>query len=145
MTQFQTNPPPSFRIVAIMAVVWMAFGCMSYLMHVRMGPEAVATLPQGQQQFMAMMPGWLYALFAVATWSGLIGAVLMLLRKRLAVPFLLVSWIAAAAQMVGSYMVLPGLELLGGPRALIMPVIIVALGIIFWRYAMRGAAKGWLV
>ncbi len=145
MSQFRRPLPGSFRVIAIMAVVWMAFGCLSYLMHVTMSPEAIASLPQGQQDYMKLTPSWLYALFAIATWGGLAGALLLLFRKQLSVWLLLISWLAAAAHMGLGYFMLPGFELLGGVRGLIMPVIIVALGIAFWRYAKGAAREGWLV
>lgn len=136
-------PPLSFRLIAISSVVWMLFGVASYLMHVMMTPEQITALPPPQAELMRAMPSWLYGLFAIATWGGLAGAIALLLRRRIAVPLLLLSWIAAAAQFGYTFLGLPAYRLLGA-SGMIFPLIIVALGVAYWLFARTAAAKGWL-
>ena len=144
MTKFSEDIPGSFRIVAILAIVWMLAGCASYYMHVTMTPADIAALPQGQQTFMNNSPSWVYALFGIASWGGLAGAVLLFMKRRLAVPLLLVSLVAAVLQVLANYFVQDAWNLLGGPVSLFMPVLIIGLGLFFWDYARTSAAKGWL-
>lgn len=144
MTKFAEEIPGSFRIVAILAILWMLAGCASYIMHVTMTPADIAALPQGQQTFMNNSPSWVYALFGIATWGGLAGAVLLLMKRRLAVTLLLVSLVAAVLQVLANYFVQDAWNLLGGATSLFMPVLIVGLGFFFWNYAKGAAAKGWL-
>ena len=144
MTKFSEDIPGSFRIIAILAIVWMLAGCASYYMHVTMTPADIAALPQGQQTFMNNSPSWVYALFGIASWGGLAGAVLLFMKRRLAVPLLLVSLVAAVLQVLANYFVQDAWNLLGGPVSLFMPVLIIGLGLFFWDYARTSAAKGWL-
>lgn len=143
MTRFSEDMPGSFRIVSILAILWMIMGCISYWMHVTMSPEAINALPAGQAEMMRTTPPFVYALFGIATWGGLVGAILLFMKRRLAVPVLLVSWIAALLQFTYVFTAMHGIKLVGW-SGLIFPVIIIALGIFFWNYAKGAAAKGWL-
>lgn len=143
MTQFQKPVPGTFRIVSILAVIWMLFGCLSYLGHVTMSAETIASLPPGQAEMMRTTPAWVYGLFAIATWSGLAGAVLLFFKRRIAVPLLLLSLVAAVAQFASIYLLYDALRLTG-TAGVIFPVLIIALGFFFWTYARSAAANGWL-
>ncbi len=143
MTRFAEDIPGSFRVVSILAVIWMVLGCLSYLMHVTMAPADIAQLPPGQAELMRTTPPVVYALFGIATWGGLIGAVLMLMKRRLAVPVLLASWIAALLQFGYVFTMLNGIKLLGWGGT-VFPIVIVGLGIFFWNYAKGAEQKGWL-
>ena len=144
MTKFVENAPGNFRVISILAIVWMALGCLSYIMHVTLSPEAIAALPKGQAELIRTTPSWYYALFGIATWGGLAGAIALLLKRRFAVPLLLISWVAAALQFAYNFLVQDGWRLLGGFSGAIMPFAIVGLGIFFWNYARGAAAKGWI-
>ena len=50
-------------------------------------------------------PTWMVAAYAIAVWVGLAGALLLLLRRKLAVPLLLVSLIAVIVQFSGLFLV----------------------------------------
>lgn len=143
MTRFAEDMPGSFRVVSVLAIIWMVLGCLSYLMHVTMSAEDIAALPAGQAEMMRTTPSFVYALFGIATWGGLIGAILLFMKRRIAVPILLVSWIAAALQFLYVFTAQDGLRLVGWSGTL-MPIVIVGLGIFFWNYAKGAAAKGWL-
>ena len=143
MARFAEDIPGSFRIITVLAVIWMAFGCMSYVMHVTMTPETIAALPAAQSELMRSTPAWLYGVFAIAVWVGLAGAVMLFMKRRIAVSLLLVSWVAAAIQFGYTYAALNAWSLLG-PSGAILPAIIVLLGFFFWNYAKGAAAKGWI-
>ena len=87
-----------FYAGAIGSVLFMALGCLMYVAHVTVDP---ATLPVDQRAAYLAQPRWVTAAFAAATWSGLAGAILLLMRRRSAEPVLLVSLIALAAWIAG--------------------------------------------
>jgi hypothetical protein len=129
-----------FKIAAIASVVWFMLGCANYLYEVMLDP---ATLPLDQRAMMEAAPTWMYAAFAVAVWVGLIGAVLLLLRKKLSVPLLGISLIAVLVQF-SAYFLDPQLREVVGSDMLLIPIIIVAVTwTVFW-FAWHSRNRGWL-
>ena len=80
-----------FIIAAVASVLFMGLGCISYLMHVFANP---ANMPLDQRAAYEAEPAWVTGAYAVAVWVGLIGAVLLVLRRRAAEWLLLVSLLA---------------------------------------------------
>ena len=129
-----------FKWAAIASALFMALGCVAYLMEVTTDP---ATLPLDQRAMMEAAPTWMWAAFAVAVWIGLIGAVMLVLRKKLAVPLLGISMIAVLVQN-SAYLVDPQLRSVVGSDMLLIPLIIVAVTwTIFW-FAWHSRKRGWL-
>jgi hypothetical protein len=87
----------------------------------------------------ATMASWQWGVFAIAVWSGLIGAVLLLLRNRWATPLLTVSLLFAAVQY-GVAAMQGGIDAEARPIAVAVLVVGVALVI----FASRARRRGWL-
>ena len=125
---------------AIASLLFMALGCVMYLMHVLADP---AQMPLDQRAAYEALPAWVNAAFAVSVWVGAAGALLLVLRKKLAEPLLLVS-------LIGALVWLAGMILTAGVREnmsandLIVAVVIVALTwTIFW-FARHSRQREWL-
>lgn len=142
-TDDQYAPQPLagwFKFAAIGSVVWYMLGCANYLYEVMLDP---ATLPVDQRAMMEAAPTWMYAAFAVAVWVGLVGSVLLLLRKKLAVPLLAVSLVAVLIQF-SAYFLDPELRESMSSDMLLIPIIIVAVTwTVFW-FAYHSRKRGWL-
>ncbi|HXH01309.1 MAG TPA: hypothetical protein VNI56_03865 [Xanthomonadaceae bacterium] len=130
-------------MAAILALLWTLMGVASYLFHVTLSPEAIAALPAGQARLMNMTPAWVNGAFAIATWSGLLGAIGLLLRRRWARGLFVLSLIALLIQFGWVFLVARGHELMG-PSSALFPAIIAALGIILIWFASDAAKRGWL-
>jgi len=129
-----------FKVAAIASVVWFMLGCVSYLMTVMTDP---ATLPLDQRAMMEAMPTWMYAAFAIAVWVGLAGGVLLLLRKKLSVPLIGISLVAAVVQF-SAYFLVPQLREAMRSDMLLVPIIVVAVTwTVFW-FAWHSRKRGWL-
>ena len=76
-----------FTRAAIASVLFMLLGVLMYVEHVTLD---AATLPVDQRAAFLAEPQWVTAVFAVATWTGLAGAILLALRRQTAVPVILV-------------------------------------------------------
>ena len=82
--------PAWFWAAAGAALLFWALGCYAYIAQVSADR---ATLALDQRAMWDATPTWMVAAYATAVWVGLVGAVLLLLRRKLAVPVLLVSLI----------------------------------------------------
>ena len=88
-------------------------------------------------------PAWVLAAFAIAVWIGLAGAILLVLRRRLAEPLLAVSLVALAAQ-TSAFLVVPELRNLTSSDDLLLPVIILVVCYGIWQLARLARRSGWL-
>lgn len=135
--------PKSFWLIAIVALLWNLLGVAMFIMQIAASPETVAAMPAEQRQVYEATPAWLNIAFAVAVFGGVIGALGLLLKRRWAVTFFLISLLALLAQIVGAYAVTPVWEAYG-PAGLAMPVLLVVIALLLWVYARKATIRGWL-
>ena len=140
---YAAQRPTSFRVVAVLALLWNLFGLFSFYMHLTAGPDVVATWPEAQQQIAAATPRWIFVPFAIATIGGVLGSLGLLLGKRWAVPVLLLSLLAIVVQFGSIYAITPTWALTGIGGG-ILPLGIALFGLFLWQYARKAAARGWL-
>ena len=139
-TQTTHAVPTWFWVAAAAALLFEAFGVFQYLTDVTTDH---ATLPLDQRAMWAATPTWIIAFYAIAVWTGLAGAILLLLRRRFAVPALLVSLVAALIQFSGLFLV-PQLRQTVPENALIAPVAISVCCYLAFMLARRANQRGWL-
>ena len=129
-----------YLIGAIVSVLFMALGCAIYVMYVTADPAA---LPLDQRAAYAAEPAWVTALNAVAVWVGLIGAVLLVLKRRLAETLLLVSFIATLLWLAGLLLV-PALRDALSTNDVAVAVVVTLITGTIWSFARHSRQRGWL-
>ena len=140
-TNAPAAPPGWFRIAALLAILWNAFGVYQYLSTTGLFGDTLAKLPDAQRAAAEAMPDWLYIAFAIGVLAGLVGSVNLLLRKRSAVRLLALS-LAGLAVLEGWILFASGnVEAHGGP-ALPVTILIVA-ALLLW-LAIHARKRGWL-
>ena len=132
--------PSWFTLAALAALAWEILGCVMYLMQVRVDPAA---LPADQRAVWDATPAWMIGAYALAVWVGLAGAILLVIRRKLAEPLLLVSLVAVAVQFSG-LMLVPDLRGLISSDMLLLPFVIVVACFAIWSLARRSRRRGWL-
>lgn len=135
--------PKWFWIIAGAAVLWNLMGVAAYLGDVMMSEEALAQMPQEQRALAESTPAWVTGVFAVAVFAGLGGAILLLIRKKLAVTVFSVSLAAVVVQMGYVLFVQNAISVLGAGAAA-MPVAIVVIAALLVWFSRSSSAKGWL-
>ena len=128
-----------FRFGAIASLLFMALGCVMYLMHVLTDP---ATLPPDQRAAYEAVPAWAMAAFAIATWGGALGALMLVLRRRLAEPMLLLS-LGAVIVWLAAFMVPPLSEAVS-TNDLVVPVVVSLVTGTIYSFARHSKQRGWL-
>ncbi len=138
--QASTSVPGWFWAAAAMALLFETFGCNTYLTQVTTDP---ASLPIDQRAMWNATPPWIVGAYAVAVWVGLIGATLLLMRRKLAVPVLLVSLIAVLVQF-GGVMLVPALRQVTPDDAFTLPILIIAACYAIFMLSRLAGRRGWL-
>lgn len=138
-----TKPSTVFWIVSVLALLWNLMGVWAYIMHVTITPEALQALPPAEQALYTNVPTWATAAFAIAVWGSTLGCILLLLRRRLAVPVLSIAFAGILVQMVHQLVISKSIEVYG-PGGMVMPVMIILIGGFLIWYARKAQALGWL-
>lgn len=138
--QTQSTVPGWFRIAAVLALLWEGFGCAMYLMQVTTDP---ASLPIDQRAMWNATPPWMVGAYAIAVWVGLVGAVLLLMRRKLAEPLLLISLLAVVVQF-GGVLAVPALREVTPDSAYTLPIVIFVVCYGIYMLARRARKQGWL-
>jgi hypothetical protein len=129
-----------FKFAAIAAILFMALGCWGYLMSVMTDPS---DLPLDQRNLMLARPMWMIAAYALAVWVGLAGAILLLMRRKLAEPLLLVSLICAVLTFL-PYAVVPAVSDLVTTNDIAVAVVVVLITATIYSFARHSRMRGWL-
>lgn len=136
--------PGWFRAVAVLALLWNLFGLAMYYLSVTMTPEQLAQLPAAQREVTEGYPAWLWGVYGLAVTTGTLGALLLLMRRKLALP---VFWVSLVSVVVlFGYSLFPGrmLELMGPAQALPMPILVTVVALLLVWFARKTIGRGWL-
>jgi hypothetical protein len=126
-------------VVGVLTLLWNAIGAFDYLMTQTQNEAYMGQFTPEQLEFFYGFPAWLVAFWALAVWGGVLGSLLLLLRKRWAFEVLVVSFFSMLITTVHNYVIEEGMAVMGGVGPVIFSVIIflVALGLVFYARAMR--------
>ena len=129
-----------FVFAAVASLLVMALGCISYLMHIFANPS---TMPLDQRAAYAAEPAWVTGAYALAVWTGLIGAALLVMRRRVAEWLLLMSLIAVLAWLAGLILVTQLRESMSANDLVVAIVVSALTWTIYW-FSRHSRQRGWL-
>ena len=129
-----------FTIAAIASVLFMALGCAGYLASVFADPSSLSL---DQRNLLAARPIWMIAAYAIAVWVGLVGAIALLMRRKLSEPFLLVSLVAALITFL-PYAVIPAVSGLVTTNDIAVGIGVLLITGTIWSFARHSRQRGWL-
>ena len=144
MTTTTQKPPIWFWIISIIALLWNAMGVLAYIGQAFLTEEAIAAMSPEQQEIYSIdFPAWYTAAFAIAVFAGFGACILLLLRKKLANIFFIVSFIAVIVQSIYTFFMSPITDKMSGfdtSMSISIPIIAILLIV----FSNKGIAKGWL-
>jgi hypothetical protein len=129
-----------FIIAAVASLLFMGLGCVAFLMHVFADRSS---LPLDQQAAFAAEPLWVSAAYAVAAWVGLLGAVLLVMKRKAAEWALLLSLVAVLVWLAGLILVAPLREAMSANDLLVAMVVAALTWTVYW-FARHSRQRGWL-
>lgn len=130
-----------FWIIGIVALLWNLMGVTSYLRQAYMTEDALAALPAEQQALYENAPAWVTGAFALAVFGGLLGCVLLLMKKKLATLVFIISLISVLAQMSYNFFMTNAVEVMGA-MAIFMPVLVIVISIFLVIYSKKMESQG---
>ncbi len=138
------KPPTWYWIVSSLALVWMLFGVMAWTADLMMTDEMAAQMSDAQRQLHEARPQWIFVVYGIAIFSGLLGAIALLLRKGWAVVAFAISLAAVVVQFGYTFIVMKAAQVLGAAVALPFPIVIFAIGAALLWFARHAKRVGWL-
>jgi hypothetical protein len=128
------STPRHLWIVGILGLLWNLVGVYDYLMTQTENAAYMAKFSQEQLDYFYSFPMWAVSAWAIAVWGGLVGVILLLMRKKLAAPVLLVSWIAMIISTINT-IISGGFAIMGGAGPMAFTALIFVIAGALWFYA----------
>jgi len=128
-------------VVGIAALLWNAVGALDYVMTQTRNAQYMAAFTAEQLAFFYGLPAWTVAAWAIAVWGGVLGSLLLLLRKSLAVWIFLASLAGVVLTTIQNYVLSNGMEIMGGPGAAVFAAVIFVVAVALYVYARAMAAR----
>lgn len=136
--------PVWFWIVGVILLLWGAAGIFAFYTQLTMPyDQMVAEMGKAAADCIKDMPGWLWWVYGIAVWGGVLGTIALLLQRNWARPIYLVSVVAVVVQFGHSFLVAHIQEIMGWGSA-IFPAFIFAMGLFQLWFADWANKQGWL-
>ena len=137
------KPSNLFWVISSIALVWNLMGVFNYLDQAFMTNKVLEVLPKEQQILYQDVPVWVTAAFAIAVFSGTLGSLLLLLKKKIATTFFTISFLGIMGQMSYGLLIDQNSDSFG-PMGIAMPIIIIAFGGYLIWYSKKANEHRWL-
>jgi hypothetical protein len=143
-----STPPPNIVtpwhlwLVGILALLWNCIGAFDYAMTETRNASYMSAFTPEQLTYFYGFPTWVVATWALSVWGGVLGSVLLLLRKRWAVPVFGVSLVTMMLTSFYSFVLTNGLATMGGAGGLVFSAVIFVIAVALLFYARHLARIG---
>ncbi|WP_430927476.1 hypothetical protein [Polaribacter marinivivus] len=135
-----TKPSTSFWVISILAIIWNLIGVIVYLGQAYMTDDMKALMTEEQLAIIENSPIWATAAFAIAVWFGLLGSILLTLRKKLSKSVLYISLLGVIVQLIYNFFMSNAIEVYG-TQGIIQPLITLAISLFLVSYAKQADKK----
>jgi len=129
-------------LVGVLALLWNGVGAFDYVMTETRNATYMSSFTPEQLAYFYGFPKWVIAAWALSVWGGVLGSVLLLLRKRWAGPVFGVSLATMLMTFVHNFVLTDGLAIMGEGSALAFSALIVVIGVALLAYARRLVRTG---
>lgn len=136
-----TRVPGWYWAAALIGLLWNLLGVSMYLMLAYNHPAA-APQTAAEQQLQAGMPGWVMGAYAIAVFSGTLGTIGLLVRRRWAKLLLGFSLAGVLAQQLWVLALSNAREVMDGTGAISATVLIASV-LLLW-LSIHAARRNWL-
>ncbi len=137
------RPGWTYWAIAIVSLLWNAFGGLNYYMTQTRNAAYLASTPADVLSFIDALPVWVMVCWAIAIWASVLGSILLLARSRWAVTAFALSLLGLIGSTIGQLLagLPPSMKSMSNFG---LQLFIWAALIFFLWYARRAQAKGYL-
>ena len=130
-------------LIGVIALLFNAIGVFDFVMSMAQGAEyqASAGMTPDQIAHYQGMPSWMTVVWAVGVFGAFLASILLLLRRKLALPVFVLSLAAFLISLLYTYVLTDGGAVMGQQMAITSGVIAGLLLFFSW-YARFMAARG---
>lgn len=126
-------------VIGVIALLWNMMGPFDYLMTQTKNEAYMGKFTPEQLEFYYSLPTWVISSWAIAVWFGLLGSILLLLRRGLASWVFAISFVAMVMTTIHNYLFCNAMEAMGGAGSLVFSAVIfvVALGLMIYSFKLK--------
>ncbi|MCE9685788.1 hypothetical protein LZP73_06095 [Shewanella sp. AS16] len=135
--------PIWFRLFALVSLLWNLLGLMTFLVQMNLDSQAIAQMSQAERYMYDTTPVWLNWVLGSALLSGLLGCLLLLLRRRQALGMLLLSLVAVLLHLGYVFGVQDAMAALG-VEALPIPLLVLSWAVLLVWVGNFAGERRWL-
>lgn len=143
MTAAPVKAPWHLWLIGVFAVLFNAIGVFDFVMSLAQGAQYQASAGMTPEQIAhyQQMPAWMTLVWAVGVFGAFLASILLLWRRKLALPVFVVSLVAFLISLAFTYVLTDGGAVMGRQMA-VVSAIIAALLVFFSAYSRFMAARG---
>ena len=135
-----TETPIHLWLVGILALFWNAIGAFDYTATQMKLDFYMSQFTAEQLEYFYGFPAWMDASWAVAVWAALLGSLVLLMRKELAVWLFGVSIVGMVVTSIYTFFLVDSSAVVG-KGALMFTVLIWVIALFLFFYAKAMAAR----
>lgn len=139
-----SKPSTLFWVVAVLLVLWNLMGTAAFITDNFFTDLLSESYSEIQVAYVRDTPLWAKIMYGTATMGGLLAALLLIARKKLAVKVYLISLLAVIMHTVYQVGISDAVKIFGTFEGLIFPLSIVVLAVFEYWFSTYSNSKGWL-
>ena len=121
--------------VGVASLIWNSVGATDFLMTETRNKAYLSGFTQAQLDFCFNIPAWAVATWGIATLGGVLGSLLIILRRRQAVYLFVASSLCTILTDLYSFVLSNGMKVMGGAGAMVFSAVILAIGLLLLAYS----------
>ena len=135
--------PTWFWVASIIFLLWNLMGIMSFYMHTFITEKALMALPEAERNLYGQYPLWVDFIFGLAVFTGTIGCVGLLMKKKWVKNLFMISLFSVIVQMSHNMFMTDTLDVYGYV-SFVMPILVILIaGLLVW-FTSYSTKKTWL-
>lgn len=112
-------------LVGLLSLIWNMIGVVAWYNQIKRSPAWLADLTVAQVRFIETTPVWASVAFGLAVWAALLGAMALLLRRRLAFNAYVASLVGFIVHVVYVYGLNSGAALFGSEAVIFSGLVLI--------------------
>ncbi|KIC56346.1 hypothetical protein [Brevundimonas nasdae] len=132
-------------LVGVLSLLWNGFGAFDFIQTTTRGEAYMraAGFDDAMVAYYEAMPGWMYVPWTLGVWGAVIGSVMLLLRRRWAVPAFGLSLLGALISLIYGKLIDPPPPAPPELAAMSwMPIVILLIAVLLFGYAFNMRKRG---